>query len=65
MDSEQTFAALVSEYLKHHSYLELSDYASCIPSTISRWVNGSSVPVAAMQKMITDHINKVRRSEGW
>lgn len=59
------FSELVSEYLKHHTNRELANEFECAPATVTRWASGVSKPLPGMQKIVTDHIEKIRKTEGW
>jgi hypothetical protein len=60
-----SFAALVAEYLKHHSNVEMARTLGIIPSTVNRWALGLATPLQGMQKMVVARISKMREAEGW
>ena len=59
-EHSEEFKVLVAEYLKHHTNRELADFCECIPSTVYRWASGEAVPMGGMQRVVIQHIKKIR-----
>jgi hypothetical protein len=59
------FPELVSEYLKHHTAIELAGEFECAVSTVNRWAKGTAKPREGMKIMVIEHINWCRIEEQW
>lgn len=59
------FKDLVSEYLKHHTAIELADEYECAVSTVNRWSVGVASPRDRVKSHVINYINKVRTEEKW